>query len=160
MIRLNVEAPTRLIHAFLPGWRERGRGTILNVGSVAGLLPCPGMSAYGATKSYVNSLSQALAGELRRSGIQVSCLAPGSTRTEFFRHARIDETKLTKHFQSPETVAREGVRAMERGRILHIAGFWNRILDRWIRFSPRFLVRQIAGRVLRPLSSGEAVLKR
>ncbi len=160
MIRLNVEAPTRLIHALLPGWRERGRGAVLNVGSVAGLLPCPGMSAYGATKSYINSFSQALAGELHRSGIQVSCLAPGSTRTGFFRRARIDESKLTKHFQSAESVAREGVRALERGRILHISGLPNRLVDRLIRFSPRVLVRHIAGRVLRPLSSGDAVLEK
>src|SRR6185312_7140497 len=93
MIQLNVAAFTQLLELFLPGIRQRGRGRILNVGSVAGFQPGPFMAAYYASKAYVNSLSQALSSELRGTGITVTCLCPGPTASEFADVAGFDASK-------------------------------------------------------------------
>src|SRR4051794_33560977 len=83
MVQVNVTALTELTGLFLAGMRTRGRGKILNVGSVAGFQPGPLMAVYYATKAYVNSFSEALSNELRGTGITVTCLAPGPTESEF-----------------------------------------------------------------------------
>lgn len=87
MLELNVVALTRLTHHLLPMLREGGRGAILNVSSIAGLIPLPHMSVYAATKAYVNSFSDGLRMELRDTGISVTALLPGPVETEFGRVA-------------------------------------------------------------------------
>lgn len=83
MLDLNVGALTHLAHLLLPVMRQNGRAAILNVSSVAGFFPLPGMAVYSATKAYVTSLTEALAIELRPAGITVSALCPGPIPTEF-----------------------------------------------------------------------------
>jgi len=83
MIELNIVALTRLTHHLLPMLREGGRGAILNVSSIAGLIPLPHMSVYAATKAYVNSFSDGLRMELRDTGITVTAVLPGPVETEF-----------------------------------------------------------------------------
>jgi short-subunit dehydrogenase len=83
MLELNVVALTRLTHHLLPMLLEGGRGAILNVSSIAGLIPLPYMSVYAATKAYVNSLSDGLRMELRGTGVTVTALLPGPAETEF-----------------------------------------------------------------------------
>ena len=83
MLELNVVALTRLTHHLLPMLREGGRGAILNVSSVAGLIPLPHMAVYAATKAYVNSFSDGLRMELRDTGITVTAVLPGPADTEF-----------------------------------------------------------------------------
>src|SRR5690606_42103829 len=82
MIRLNIEALTRLTKAFLPGMLRRGEGKILNVASTAAFQPGPLMSVYYASKAYVLSFTEALAEEGRGTGVTVTGLCPGPTRTE------------------------------------------------------------------------------
>ena len=156
MLRLNIEAPLRLIHGLLPSWRARGEAAVLDVSSVAAFIPCPGQCAYAATKSFLHSFSEGLAGEWHGTGIRMTVLAPGSTRTAFFRRGGIDETKLPKNFQTPEEVARVGIRALERGAPLVISGRTNRAMDLAVRLCPRALTRRVARRILRPLITGEA----
>jgi uncharacterized protein len=83
MLELNVVALTRLTHHLLPMLLEGGRGAILNVSSIAGLIPLPHMSVYAATKAYVNSFSDGLRMELRDTGITVTAVLPGPAETEF-----------------------------------------------------------------------------
>jgi short-subunit dehydrogenase len=83
MLKVNVVALTRLTYELLPMLRAGGRGAVLNVGSVAGLIPIPDMAVYAATKAYVNSFSDALRMELRDTGITVTALLPGPAETEF-----------------------------------------------------------------------------
>jgi uncharacterized protein len=83
MLLVNIEALTALTHALLPGMLRRGKGAILNVASTAGFLPLPTFAVYGATKAYVCSFSEALAVELRQSGVTVTSLCPGPVSTEF-----------------------------------------------------------------------------
>lgn len=145
MVRVNVSALTELTGLFLPRMRTRGRGCILNVGSVAGFQPGPMMAVYYATKAYVNSLSQAMADELRGSGITVTCLCPGPTDTEFAQVAGIEQTKQFSvgHRMTARAVAESGVRGMKRGKVLVIPGFRNRLLIFLQRFAPRSVVTRI-----------------
>jgi uncharacterized protein len=87
MLELNIVALTRLTHHLLPMLLEGGRGAILNVSSIAGLIPLPHMSVYAATKAYVNSFSDGLRMELRDTGITVTAVLPGPVETEFGRVA-------------------------------------------------------------------------
>src|SRR5882672_3731865 len=79
MIEVNVAALTALTDLLLPGMLERRRGAILNVASTAAFQPGPNQAVYCATKAYVLSFTEALAKEVRGSGVRVSCLAPGAT---------------------------------------------------------------------------------
>lgn len=155
MVRLNVEAPLRLLHGLLPGWIARGEGAVLNVGSLAGFVGCPGQGVYSATKSFLNYWSEALASELAGSGVQVTLLAPGSTRTGFFARAGIDPTRLRKHFQSAEEVARAGLRAVERGAVQRVPGASNLAMYLALKLAPRSLVRRAARGIFRPLIESE-----
>jgi hypothetical protein len=147
MVQVNVTALTALTKLFLPGMLARRRGRILNVASTAGFAPGPLMSVYYATKAYVISLSEALAEELRGSGVSVTVLCPGPTLTEFQAVAHIESTRL---FRMPgivmnvEAVAKAGYVGLMRGRRMVVPGLLNRALPLLIRFSPRGLVVRVA----------------
>ncbi len=128
MLDLNIKALTHLTHALLPGLVKSGNGAILNVSSVAGMLPLPMMAVYSATKSYVTNFSDALRGELRGTGVSVTALCPGPVDTEFFEAAERPDTHETvpspKLLKVPvERVAREGLDAVLRDRPRHIPGW-------------------------------------
>jgi short-subunit dehydrogenase len=145
MIQVNVVALTELTGLFLPGMRARGRGRVLNVGSVAGFQPGPFMTVYYATKAYVNSFSEALAEELRGTGVTVTCLAPGPTTSEFGAVSGMAATKAFTMGKVMEArpVAEAGVRAMRRGRPMVITGLRNKLLVFGERFLPRWLVIRV-----------------
>ena len=109
MIDLNMRALTELSLAFVDSL-ARHRGGILNVGSVAGFLPGPGMAVYYATKAYVLSFSEALHSELKARGVRVSVLCPGPVPTEFAVRAGVKGRSLAPDFlsQSAEDVAEAG----------------------------------------------------
>src|SRR2546422_6060730 len=109
-IQLNVTALTCLTKLFLAPVIERHAGKIMNVASTAGFQPGPMMAVYYATKAYVISLSEAIANELKGSGVSVTCLCPGATDTEFQKRAGTENTVLFKKFppMDAETVARAG----------------------------------------------------
>ncbi len=147
MIQVNVAALTELTGLFLPGMRSRGRGRILNVGSVAGFQPGPLMAVYYATKAYVNSFSEAIANELSGSGITATCLCPGPTDSEF---ASVAGMQSSKHFSvghrlTARAVAEQGIAGMKRGKVLVIPGWRNKLLL----FSERFAPRSVVVRVVR-----------
>src|SRR5262249_24103418 len=83
MLELNVVSLTFLLNRLIPPMTKRGFGAILNVGSVAGMVPSPGMGSYAATKAYVNHLSEGLRAELAGTGVSVTALCPGPVATEF-----------------------------------------------------------------------------
>ncbi|NNG02735.1 MAG: SDR family NAD(P)-dependent oxidoreductase, partial [Inquilinus sp.] len=94
MIAVNIAAVTRLARALLPGMLERPRGGVLNVASTAAFQPGPMMAVYYATKSYVLSFSEARWEETRGSGVTVTALCPGPTRTEFQARAKMEDMPL------------------------------------------------------------------
>lgn len=150
MLRLNVTALTHLTHLFLPRMLRAGRGRILNVASTAAFQPGPLMAVYYASKAYVLSFSEALAEELRGSGVTVTALCPGPTRTEFQARARMEESNLVRFgLADARSVAEAGFRAMESGRAVVVPGLANRLLALSVRLSPRALVRRIVKQINR-----------
>lgn len=148
MLRLNVEALTHLTRLFLPAMVRRGRGRILNVASTAALQPGPLMAVYYASKAYVLSFSEAVAEELRGTGVTVTALLPGPTRTEFQVRAGTAGTGLMRlGMASARSVAEAGYRGMEAGRAVVIPGFVNNLLALSVRLSPRWLVRRMVKRI-------------
>ncbi|MBN8219151.1 MAG: SDR family oxidoreductase [Spirochaetes bacterium] len=150
MLRLNIEALTRLTHRLLPGMLRRGSGRILNVASTAAFQPGPGMAVYCASKAYVLSFSEAIAHELRGSGVTVTALCPGATRTGFEKAAGMAKTSLFKgKIPGPEAVAACGWRAAKRGRPVVVHGLRNRVMAAAAAFTPRRLLLSIAARMMR-----------
>jgi uncharacterized protein len=141
-ISLDVLTLTELTRAYVPGMRAQGSGRILNVASTAGMLPGPFMAVYYACKAYVLSFSQALAEELRGTGVTVTCLAPGATATGFAEGARARRTLLFSVLPVADAsaVARAGYNAMMRGRDLEVPGLWSKLVALAARLTPRRLL--------------------
>ena len=141
MIDLNVRALTELSLYFID-CLERHRGGILNVGSMAGFLPGPGMAVYYATKAFVVSFSQALSSELKPRGIRVTVLCPGPVPTEFGERAGVKMSSLAPPIltQTAETVAELGYAGLMAGKRVVIPGPLNRLIIGLIRFMPRGLL--------------------
>jgi short-subunit dehydrogenase len=149
MIQLNVTSLTHLTKLFLAGMRARRKGSILNVSSTAAFQPGPLMAVYYATKSYVLSFSEALANECAGTGIHVTTLCPGPTRTEFQQRAGFQPMSIVKTRLVPTAseVARAGWEGMKRGKRLVIPGLLNRVLVQAERVTPRRIVAAAARRM-------------
>jgi hypothetical protein len=147
MIDLNIRMLTDLSLAFVDSL-ARHRGGILNVGSMAGFLPGPGMTVYYATKAFVLSFSEALHSELKRRGVRVSVLCPGPVPTEFGERAGIKGGSLAPGFltQSSEDVAEEGYRGLMQGKRTIVPGFANKLVVLLIKAAPRGLLLAAVGR--------------
>jgi short-subunit dehydrogenase len=137
MIDLNIRALTDLTLRWL-GSVTRRRGGILNVASVAGFLPGPGMAVYHATKAYVLSFTEALHAELAGEGVRVCALCPGPVATEFFDEAGIPRDYYPSFLaRSAERVAREGYAGFMAGHRVVVPGTHNRVMTLLPRLLPR-----------------------
>lgn len=150
MIQVNIGALTHLTKLFLPEMIKRKSGRVLNVASTAAFLPGPLMAVYYATKAYVLSFSEALAEELRDSGVTVTALCPGPTRTDFAEAAKVTRSRIFNAFGIADAadVAEYGVSAMMHGRRVAIPGIKNKILAQANRFAPRAITARV-GRMTR-----------
>ena len=146
MIHLNISTLTSLTRRALPQMLARKRGRILNVASLAGFQPGgPGMSVYYATKSYVLSFSRGIRRELRGSGVSVTALCPGPTRTGFEEAAGAQKTRLY-HWNKPMdagTVAKAGYEGMLRGKEVVVPGLLNKLLAISPGFGPAAIALEI-----------------
>ena len=148
MLQVNVVALTHLTRLFLPGMLKRGSGRIMNVASVAAFLPGPLMAVYYASKAYVLSFSEGLAGEVAAKGVTVTALCPGPTKTEFQVRAGIADTPMFRMgAMSSAKAARIGYEAMMRGRRSVVTGFSNKLSAVSTRFFPRRATAAIAKRM-------------
>jgi len=145
LIQVNVAVPTHLTSLFLPGMLERRRGRILNVASTAAFQPGPFMAVYFASKAYLLSFSEALSSELRGTGVTVTTLCPGTTRTEFHDRAGLKPVFPFKGpmVSSAESVARAGYAGLMCGKRLVIPGLANRFFVHAQRLAPRRLTTAI-----------------
>ena len=139
MINLNVIALTALTRFFLPDFVKRNSGKILNVSSTASLMAGPLQAVYFATKAYVTSFSNALAGELYDTKVTVTALLPGATETEFANVSGMDKTELFKNTFSARSVADDGYQAMLNGDLDVLSGlsFSQKITMKAIPFVPK-----------------------
>ncbi|SPM42505.1 Short-chain dehydrogenase [Mycobacterium numidiamassiliense] len=155
LVAVNVDALVRLTHAVLPGMLARGRGGIVNVASTISFQPGTYQATYGASKAFVLSLSQALWAETRGSGVTVTALCPGPTRTGFVDAlgSDVSHTAIYRRLAAPEPVVAAGLRAMDKGRAVAVPGLRNRIMATGGRLSPGWLSALISGRLLRPAAA-------
>jgi short-subunit dehydrogenase len=149
MIQVNVTAVTQLTKIFAAGMVRRRNGRIMNVASTAAFQPGPLMAVYYATKAYVLSFSQAVAEELRNTGVTVTALCPGATATDFADTAEISNNRLFTRLgvADADNVARYGYKAMMRGERIAIPALRDKIMVQAERLAPRALVTRIARRL-------------
>jgi short-subunit dehydrogenase len=130
MVALNVVSTLHLAKYAVKKMVNRGSGRILFTASIAGTMPTPYETVYGATKAFVRSLSQGLREELKDSGVSVTALMPGATETDFFHRAGADDTKLgAGEKDDPAEVAKDGFEALMAGKDHVVAGsFKNKLM--------------------------------
>jgi short-subunit dehydrogenase len=148
-LQVMVVSLGELTHLYLPAMEQAGRGRILNVASLAGLVPAsPGHTMYGATKAWLIRFSECLALEVESRGVHVTALCPGFTYTEFHdaNGMRATVSKLPKWLwlDSP-TVARLGVDAVEAGRTRVVTGALNRLIAFLCKYLPDWLAKALVG---------------
>ena len=151
-IDLNVGALTALSHAALARMIPQGRGYLLNVSSVASFQAVPGLAVYAATKAYVTSFTEAVHEEAATSGVHVTALCPGLTRTEFQEQSDapdIEGRVPPLMWSSAEEVAVAGLDAVARNRTLAIPGAVNKGAVTISSFTPRVLKRKVS-RLMNP----------
>ena len=141
MLQVNIVALTHLTRLFLPQMVARKHGRVMNLASTAAFQPGPRMAVYYASKAYVLSFSEAIASELKRTGVTVTAVCPGPTQTEFQKRAGVERSRIfQKNMMDSMTVARLGYQAMMKGKRVAITGFKNRILTTASKFAPRAMV--------------------
>jgi len=145
MMNLNMTVLTVLTHLFLNDFVKAGSGKILNVSSVASFMPGPGQAMYYATKSFVQFLSNAIYEECRGSGITVTNLMPGATKTGFGAISGMDKTVMFKKTASAHSVALDGYNGMLKGKMDVMTGvtFSQIIMFKMLPFLPKKMVLKI-----------------
>ncbi len=150
MIQVNLTSLTQLTKLFLPGMLEQGHGKIMNVGSTGSFAPGPLNAVYCATNAYVLSFSEAIAEELDGTGVTVTALCPGATRTDFIAKAGMEDVNLFQgQIMDARTVAEVGYRALMKGKRVAVPGVGNQVTT----LAPRFLPRRLVTRASKNLMS-------
>ena len=151
MVKLNALAPLALAQALVPAMVARGAGGVINVSSIAAFQPVPYMATYGATKAFLLSWSEALAHELRESGVRVTCVCPGPTATEFFEVAAVDPMMARMpHMMTADDVVGRTLDALADGRAVLVPGLINWLTAFVTRIFPRLVIRVVTGRLFQP----------
>ena len=151
-VQLNIAALTRLSHAALASMIPRGRGYLLNVSSVASFQPAPKLAVYAATKAYVTSLSESLHEEVRGTGVHVTALCPGLTRTEFQSVSNSDSYASqypTFAWLEAREVAQAGLDDVANGKALSVPGVLYKGMVSGSSILPRSLARRLSSLVQR-----------
>jgi len=145
-IQLNIATLTALTKLFLGPMLERRSGKIMNVASTAGFQPGPLMAVYYATKAYVISFSEALANELKGTGVTITCFCPGATDTGFQHRAENADSRIFKTMRpmGVKKVARDGYRGLMKNKTLVISGTRNWIAAEAVRITPRKMATAIS----------------
>ncbi|MFP4090820.1 MAG: SDR family NAD(P)-dependent oxidoreductase [Cyclobacteriaceae bacterium] len=149
MIDLNMKSLTHLTKLFLPDMVRRKKGYIMNVASTAAFQPGPLMAVYFATKHYVLAFSEAIANEVKESGVRVTALCPGPTASGFQEAASMENSRLVSNKKLPASaeVAAYGYRAMLKGKPVAIHGTMNGLMARGVGFLPRQMVVNMVRRL-------------
>jgi short-subunit dehydrogenase len=149
-IALNVTALVRLTRAAVPGMIDRGRGRVVNVSSMASFQPNPYLATYGATKAYVTSFTEALAEELKGTGVSFQALCPGPVRTEFGDVAGVSDSVFPDFaYSTPDEVVAASMKALASGAVVCVPRTSESALASIMDVLPRTWVRKISGGIYR-----------
>jgi len=145
MVQVNITALMQLTHLILPSMIKRGHGRIINISSMAGFVPGPMNSVYYASKAFVLSFSEALANELKGTGVFVTCQCPGPVKSEFqsVAYDQEKEKTLSQNIPTAGETARFGFNAMKRNKLIAITGWFNHLVPIMVRILPRFMIRNM-----------------
>lgn len=164
MLQLNISSLVALTHLFLPQMKQRKSGTIINVASMASFIPVPYMATYSASKVFVRHFTQALAQECKPYKVHVMLLCPGLTKTNFNKAADIDN-EISKGLnseyknsstQTPEQVAEEALKALDKGKDFIVSGRMNRMAAKLSALLPNaFLAKIFANSYRKKLETDE-----
>jgi short-subunit dehydrogenase len=151
IIDLNIRALSELTLRFLPGMVARKQGGVLNLSSVAGFVPGPYMALYYASKGFVRSFSEALHQEVRRTGVTVTCVAPGPVSTEFLERSNAYQTPLFSILpkMGPEDLAERAWRGFKSGRRLVLPGISAKLIALALTIFPSAAMLPVIGRLQR-----------
>lgn len=146
LLRLNVITLTHLTKLFMADMVERKRGKILNVASIGGFQAVPLQSVYSASKAYVLSFTEAIASELKGTGVTATALCPGPTATGFFDAHKAQGLNIynEQKIATAREVAEHGYKAMMEGKHVSIHGFMNALMINLSRLIPRKLLTTLA----------------
>lgn len=148
-LQLNTLVLASLTHHLLQPMLKRGKGRILNVASISAFQPVPSLALYAATKAFVLSFTESLSEELKGTGVSVTALCPGFTRTDMLERGERDfsaATRIPKLLISDvDSVARVGYQACVSGQPVAVPGMPNRVITSLTQLYPRWLVRSIGG---------------
>ncbi|MBE6035289.1 MAG: SDR family oxidoreductase [Clostridiales bacterium] len=148
LMQVNMFAPVVLTKLFLEDMVKRKKGKILNVASTGAFAPCALNAAYCASKAFIMHFSEGIAEELKGSGITVTTLCPGATKTNFAKRANIEDTKMFSNTMKSDKVATVAYKALEKGKPIVIPGINNNLLTFSIRFMPRQMVAKMGGQMM------------
>lgn len=152
VVRLNCEALVELTHCFLPEMIERGSGGVVQVGSVQSFTPVPGMAVYSASKSFVLVFTEALAEELRGTGVRMMALCPGHVETGFQTASGFGDSDFGLPGElSAEDTVRIALTGYAKGRSVVVPGSLNRMGVAVARVAPSGFTTRAAGRIMRKL---------
>lgn len=144
-IAVNIDALVELTRAYLPTFTKRGSGFLVNVSSIAGMQPSPGLAVYGASKAFVLNFTEALWAENRRHGVRILALCPGPTETEFFHVAGSDKADGGLKRMEPEDVVNDCLSTLEKKSPppSRVVGTSNEVLTTIAGFLPRRIVARL-----------------
>ena len=151
-IRLNVEVVVTLTHAALRGMLQRRTGAIINLASVVAFQPFPHFAIYAASKAFVLSFTEAVAEEVKGSGVWLLALCPGAAKTEMTVFSQNQGLLGKLPSLTPEQIVTAAQRALEQGRVVKIVGWLNAMLVFMNRLLPRAVIRWMMGAFVKPSS--------
>ncbi len=154
LVRVNIGGYLALMHLFIPEMVKRGEGRILNISSVSAFQPSPHHAVYGASKSFIQSLSEAVNQELRGTGVRVTAFCPSYTNTPLLQGNGFPRKVWwyrISGLSDPADIARKGMEALVKGKVVAVPGIMSKFVHLFLnRFMPRKIVDAISFFVLRP----------
>jgi uncharacterized protein len=151
MLHLHIQTVAESIRLFLPGMIEQGSGTIINVASIAGMLPIPYFAEYAATKAFLISFSEALAEEVTSSGVTIQACCPGQTETDFHVSAGFQPSSPIP-IQTSSQVVHASLAAIKNHRTVVTVGWQGRLSSLLAKYIPRRILTKQTARRIRPSS--------
>jgi hypothetical protein len=146
LLQLNIQSLVNMTYHFVKPMISRGKGKVLNVGSIASFMPTPNFAAYGASKAFVLSFSEGISEELRGTGVSVTCVCPGMTRTKMLSHAEGMEKYIPNFLKAdPMELSTQAYKACMNGDVVFLDKAANKLLVQWATHYPRWLVRGVNG---------------